>query len=329
MTKRARVMAALHGELVDRVPVSFWAHNFAEENSAEALARETLRIARTFDWDFLKPQSRAQAFAEMWGLTYTPSAERATSFTVTHTPCASGEDLARLRPADPRTGALGEQLAALDAIRAEVGADTPIIWTIFAPLMVAKYLFGDEATFTRVLHEEPQAMERGLAAIGETLAEYARACLEHGADGLFYATNVATRDRISPDECRRYQRPFDLPILEAVQTAPFNLMHVCGADTYFDEFADYPATAFSWALGAGNPSLSEGHQLTGKAVVGGIPAKPTIKTMTPEAVAERAERAIREMKGRWLLLGPDCSINPDTPDKLLFAARDAARQAAA
>jgi hypothetical protein len=32
------------------------------------------------------------------------------------------------------------------------------------------------------------------------------------------------------------------------------------------------------------------------------------------------------MKGRWLLLGPDCSINPDTPEALLHAAGAAARE---
>ena len=65
MTKRERVLAALRGEAVDRVPLAFWLHNFAAENSAAGLAAETLRLLRAFDWDFLKPQSRAQCFAEM------------------------------------------------------------------------------------------------------------------------------------------------------------------------------------------------------------------------------------------------------------------------
>ena len=87
-TKRERVMAVLRGEPVDRVPIAFWLHNFAAENSAEGLAGETLRLARTFDWDYLKPQSRAQCFAEMWGLRYQPSGERAVPYTVTHAPVA-------------------------------------------------------------------------------------------------------------------------------------------------------------------------------------------------------------------------------------------------
>src|SRR5512147_769828 len=113
MTKRERVLAALRGEPVDRVPVAFWLHNFAAENSAEGLATETLRLARTFDWDFLKPQSRAQCFAEMWGLRYAPSRELAIQYTITHAPLATEADLMALAPVDARTGALGEQLEAL------------------------------------------------------------------------------------------------------------------------------------------------------------------------------------------------------------------------
>src|SRR5213592_3218460 len=107
MTKRERVLAALRGDPVDRVPLSFWLHNFVTENSAAGLAAETLRLVRTFDWDFLKPQSRAQCFAEMWGLRYRPSGQRALPYTVIERPCARADDLGRLSPVDPRRGALG------------------------------------------------------------------------------------------------------------------------------------------------------------------------------------------------------------------------------
>ena len=326
MTKRERVMAALHGKAVDRVPLAFWLHNFATENSAAGLAAETLRLARTFDWDYLKPQSRAQCFAEMWGLRYRPSGEQAAPYTITHSPVADADGLRRLAPADPRTGSLGEQLEALRAIRHAVGADTPIIWTIFSPLMILPMLLagGREQALT-LLRSEPAAVERAFEAITETLVTYARDCLAAGADGLFYATNMATRDLISAEDCRRFQRPYDLRVLAAVADAPFNLLHVCGTGVHFDEFADYPVTAVSWATVAGNPTLTGAHRRTGRAVVGGLPAKPAIASMTAEALAERARAAIREMDGRWLLLGPDCSINPDTPEALMHAVGAAAR----
>jgi uroporphyrinogen decarboxylase len=326
VTKRERVLAALRGDAVDRVPLSFWLHNFVAENSAAGLADETLRLARTFDWDFLKPQSRAQGFAEMWGLTYRPSTDFAREFTVTHTPLTGAREVEELATVDPHRGALGEQLEALRLIRARVGADTPIVWTIFAPIMVLVYLLrGGREQALALCRAEPKAVEQGLAAIAETLAGYARACLEAGADGIFYATNVARADGLTAAECRRFQRPFDLRVLDAVAGAPFNVLHVCGARVHFEEFADYPVTAFSWALGAGNPSLAEAHRRTGRAVVSGLPAKPAIAAMSGGALAARARRAIEEMNGRALLLAPDCSINPDTPEPLLHAVAAALR----
>jgi uroporphyrinogen decarboxylase len=329
MSRRARVLAALQGQPVDHVPISFWLHNFATENSARGLADETLRLEREFGWDFLKPQSRAQGFAEMWGLTYRPSGQRAVPYTVTRTPLADGAAFGRLEPADPTRGALGEQLEALRLIRAALGPDTPIIWTVFSPLMVAQYLIeGGRTRLFEIARSEPTALEHGLDAICQTLERYAQLCLEQGADGLFYATNLATADLTSADECRRFQRPYDLRILRAVRAAPFNLLHICGDGILLDQFVDYPATAFSFALGPGNPGLAEVHRRTGKAVVGGLPAKPNIVALSPEQLAERARAAIRELDGRWLLLGPDCSVNPETPDELLRAATQAAQQTA-
>src|SRR5881628_1464053 len=178
MTKRERVMAAVRGDPVDRVPVSLWLHNFATENSAETLTAETLRLARRFDWDFLKPQSRAQCFAEMWGLRYAPSRERATPYTVARAPLATADDLRRLEPAYARTGALGEQLQTLHAIRKAVGPDTPIIWTVFSPLMVLPFLLaGGRAMAVSLMRSDPAAVDHALGAMAETLAAYARAAV--------------------------------------------------------------------------------------------------------------------------------------------------------
>jgi uroporphyrinogen decarboxylase len=326
MTKRQRVMAALRGEVVDRVPLAFWLHNFATENSAKGLADETLRLFHRFDWDFLKPQSRAQCFAEMWGLTYAPSGERARPYTVTHAPVADAAGLDALRPVDPLQGALGEQLEALRLIRSAVGPDVPIIWTVFSPLMVLSMLVrGGRDQALALARSAPRETEAALGAMAETLAAYARGCVDAGADGLFYATNVATRDLIGAEECRRWQRPWDLRVLEAVAAAPFNLLHVCGTNIHFDEFADYPVTAFSWATVPGNPSLDTVHVRTGRAVVGGLPAKPEIASMTADTLVARGRAARAEMADRWLLLGPDCSINPDTPESVLTAVGEAVR----
>jgi len=231
--------------------------------------------------------------------------------------------------ADPREGALGEQLEALRLIRAAVGPDVPIIWTVFAPPMILPMLTrGGREQALGLLRDAPRESARAFDVMAETLAEYARLCLAEGADGLFYATNVATRALMSAEECRRWQRRWDLRILRSAERAPFNLLHVCGAGIHVDEFADYPVTALSFAAVPGNPTLAAAHARTGRAIVGGLPAKPEIAGMTEATLVARAGAATREMGGRWLLLGPDCSVNPDTPARLMHAVGAALRDGA-
>ena len=62
--------------------------------------------------------------------------------------------------------------------------------------------------------------------------------------------------------------------------------------------------------------------------MGGLPAKPEIAGMTEATLVARAGAATREMGGRWLLLGPDCSVNPDTPARLMHAVGAALRDGA-
>jgi uroporphyrinogen decarboxylase len=326
MNKRERVMAAIRGEPVDRVPFSFWLHNFAREDSAPALAEETLRLYRTFDWDFLKPQSRYQCFAEMWGLEYRQPPDRAEWPVITKLPVRTAAELATLSPADPSTGALAEQLEAMGAIRAAVGPEVPIVATVFAPLMVAQFMVpgGIEAVL-QLARAEPAKLDRGLEAIAATQEAFTKLLVARGVDGIFYATNVATKSLLTPGEFRRFQTPHDRRILEAAAPLPFNIVHMCGGGILFEEFADYPVSVFSWATTAGNPSLTEVHRRTGKAVLGGLPAKPEIKSMTAAALVERTRKSLAEMGGRHHLLGPDCSINPDTPEELLHAVGAAVR----
>lgn len=327
MNKRERVMAAIRGEPVDRVPLSFWLHNFAAEHSAQALADETLRLYRAYDWDFLKPQSRATCFAEMWGTQIEPSTEPTVMSKVRAHALRDAREIGSLAPADASRGALAEQLDAMCKVRAAVGPEVPIVATIFAPLMTLLYMVpGGRDAVLQLMREDPAALDRGLNAITQTLAQYARLCVDTGIDGIFYATTLATRSLISVEQCRRFQRPHDLAILEAAAAAPFNIMHVCGDHTLFDEFVDYPVAVFSWATTPGNPHLRDVRERTGRAVLGGLPGKPQIGGMQSDALVERLRVAITETTGRGHLLGPDCSINPGTPDALLRAVSEAVKQ---
>ncbi|MBL8377463.1 MAG: hypothetical protein JNM79_06325 [Burkholderiales bacterium] len=320
MNKRERCMAAVKGEPVDRVPVGFWLHNFACEGTAKALADETVRLMQTFDWDFVKPQSRATCFAEMWGTRIESSSQRAVQFKMTRPACMNAAEFGALTPVDASGGALGEQLEAYLDIRRRVGPEPPLAATIFSPLMTATFMLpgGRDAVFA-MMRKQPDALEAGLAAISKTLTDHAKNCMQAGFEGLFFASNVATKALMSVEEVRRFEHPFNRPIMAAVKDAPFNILHACGDHTHFDEFIDYPATVFSWATTPGNPTLTEARERTGRAVLGGLPTKPEIGRMPVDELVRIAHASLAETGGRHHLLGPGCSINPDTPEALMQA----------
>jgi uroporphyrinogen decarboxylase len=246
LTRSERVRRALAGQPVDRPPIAFWAHNFARENSAAELAAETVRVYRTYGWDFIKIQSRASSFAEMWGNRYEFSHELATPSTQLSWAVHSVEDLARLRPVDPTTGALGEQLEALRLIRAEVGPEVPIQQTVFAPAMVLAMLTNGSNALLDYLRKEPEATHQALGVLAETLAGYATAALDHGADGIFLAIKAAAAGQMTRAEYAEFGLPYDRKVLEGAAAGWFNMLHLCGEDLYMEVADELPTPLLSY-----------------------------------------------------------------------------------
>ena len=327
MSKRERVMAALRGQDVDRAPVSFWGHDFLREWSAEGLAEAMLESVRTFDYDYLKVNPRATYYTEAWGCRYTPSNDATQGPEPEHLVVREPADLASIGPVDVHDGPFGEQLRALRLIAEGLAGDVPFVQTVFSPLSVIGRLASDRTLAHRWMTEAPEMLHAALAAVTETLASYARACVDVGADGIFFATTEwATHDACTVEEYEAFGRPYDLQVLEAVGGAPFNVLHVCRPNNMLDLLLDYPAAAVNWAVHApGNASLREVLAKTGKAVMGGIDERHALLQGTPDDVRAQAQEAIRQTGGRFLL-APGCSVSPETPAEQLRAAVEAARE---
>jgi len=319
-----RIKRALAGQPVDRPPISFWAHNFALENSPSDLAGETVRQFRLYDWDFIKVQSRGSCFAEGWGNQYIRSTERAVQPKLKAWPIHTSSDLNKIRPIDPEEGALGEQLVALRAIRKEVGPEVPIMLTIFAPAMILSYLVGESpARMLELIRSHTVEAETTLATICDTCKDYARACLRYGADGIFLAIKACSSNQMTREEYAHFGLPYDRPILDAAKEGWLNMLHLCGPSLYFDVVESLPSQLLNFTLEAGNPSLSVAQAKANRCVIGGVSAKPRIRNMTPEQVTAEVKAAILDTGGIRMMIGPGCSVSPDTPEVNLHTARDA------
>ena len=325
MTRWERVRAALAGGEVDRVPVSFWGHDYLREWTAEGLAEATLERFRRYDWDFIKVNPRATYYAEAWGNRYRPSGEAARGPIITDYVLKSAPDLDRLSVVDIRQGPFAEQLEALCLIGKALRGRTPFIQTVFSPLaVIGRLANGDLGAVRRYMREDNEALRRALAVVAETLAAYARAALDAGASGIFFASvDWGSYDVITAEQYQEFGRPYDLQVLAAVADAEFNVLHVCHKNNMLLSLLDYPVQAFNWAArDPGNPTLAEVMSKTERAVMGGV-AVATVSGGSPEQVAAEVTEALSETKGRRFLLSGGCSIPPQTPDANLSAALDA------
>lgn len=327
MNKKERVDAALRGEQVDRVPASMWGHDFEREWNVQSFAEAMVENYTRYDWDYMKVNPRACYHVEGWGVRVRPSGEKYKPPVFEDTPIKSSSDWKRIRPLEPDQGALGEQLRALQLINHSIGYDAYFLQTIFCPLGVAKYLAGNtDQPVLQTIREDRAAMHAALRVITETFINYAIACMEQGASGIFYATTGwASESMLTQDQYREFGEQYDLEFLDAIKSrSKFNILHNCGSHIYFDLLAAYPVQALNWAATQeGNPDLREGKLRSGKAVMGGISEKTTLKNGEPEQVREEVERALELTDGSHFLLAPGCSIPPETPAENLLAIRSA------
>jgi uroporphyrinogen decarboxylase len=170
----------------------------------------------------------------------------------------------------------------------------------------------------------PDRVHEALEAITLTFEGFSKACLDVGVDGLFFATTGwATYDRLTDAEYAEFGRPYDLRVLQAVAGASFNILHVCRGHNMLWKLMDYPAEAVNWATAdPTNPTMGEVWRQSQRPVIGGIDHVNTLRTGSPDAVQAEVRSAQAHTR-QGLLLGPGCSISPQTPEANLHAARQA------
>lgn len=338
LSKRERVDAALRGEAVDRVPVAAWRHFLDEENNVDDLTAVSLKHFHDFDWDWLKVNPRATYYAEAWGNRYDFSDYDSVLPRLIEGPLNSPADLDKIQPINPTAGVFAEHLDLTRKIKAGIG-DAHFLQTVFSPLSVLGFLVARSAVhrvdldvqaqhdgLRKYFAENPAGVHAALDNIATTLGQYAVAALESGASGLFFAiVKIAREGVLTEAQFEEFGKPYDLKVLQAVQGAAFNMLHICGPYAYFNAVTDYPVHALNWAtLGQNNPTVGEAQHQTKQAIVGGVDELGALQTGTPEQVIDEALAAVKATNGRHFLLTPGCGTNVDVPDANLHALRRAA-----
>lgn len=314
LTRKERIAAVLAGETPDRLPVSIWGHNFLREWSAADLADETVRLYRRYGYDFVKINPRWTIYAEPWGNRYEPPVTQAFPTETSHV-VHGPADLALVPAASPDHPAFLEHLEAVRRVVSEIGGEVDTLATVFSPLAVAGLLTGIRGIeLIAMAKQAPEQLHGLLEHVTETLIAHARALLEAGVSGIFYAPLKWTSQKACPPEFyAEFGRKYDLRLLGAISDARFNMLHICGDQIGLERFFDYPVAALNWDnFGDGNPSLAEVHKASGKVVAGGIPHL-RIHKLSQDELTDEAAKAMAGLPNRAILAG-GCAIGAEVGD---------------
>ncbi len=323
--RRARVLASAAGRPVDRAPIAFWGHSYHRESTAADLARATLEFRDRHDWDFVKLNPRASYHGEVWGLACRYSGRPDEKPVRVAHPVHRVEDWRAIDERGIEAPPLAEQLEAIRLVRRGLPDDVLLIETIFSPLAIAADLADGPPVVLEHLRQDETLVLGAMRRIATTFRRFARAVLDAGADGIFFATvDWATRDRLAPEEYVRLARPTDLEVLGAAAGATFNLVHVCRPRNLLRQVADYPAHGFSWdATDPSNPGLSEGLEWFDGAALGGIGFGRSLTDPSPDGALAELRAGFEATGGRRWIVAPGCSIPPAARPETLDALRAA------
>lgn len=319
-----RIRAVIKGEKADRLPVSFWRHFYHKESTAQDLAEAMTAFQKKFDWDFMKLNPRASYHIEGWGARVEFSNDPLVKTKVTEKPVKKTGDWEKLEVLDSSNKAFQEQLEALRLIKSKLKDEIFVVETLFSPLSVAGDLIKEE-DLIKDIRKNPELIHQVLEIITETFSDFAAECLDAGADGVFFATTEwATKSHLTEKEYLEFGRPYDLKILKKVESAEFNILHVCKSNNFLPLFADYPVQVVNWdSSDPTNLGLKEGARVLNKAVIGGIDQQNLLLKSTPEDVYNNVKELIQSTRGIRLILGPGCVISPETPEENLEAVKRA------
>lgn len=322
MHKRQRIWAAIRGEPVDRVPIALWRHFPYEDQTAEGLAKAVVDFQLQFDFDLVKVTPTSGYPAEAWGAELVHADNSNGTRNYVRRPVQKPADWRQLPVLDVEQGVLGRELQALKLIRQALRPDVHVLQTIFSPLTIARNLTG-EVVFTH-LQENPADLHAGLEVIAEVTGEFARASLDAGADGIFFATQLAAQDRLPEVDYRRFGLVYDRRVLDrVVGRADVIVLHLHGMGIYFDLVTEYPAQIVNWHDRLTPPSLGTGSERVQGAVLGGLDEWAVLRDGKPEDVAAQVTDAMAQTGGRRVIIGAGCVTPVDTPVENIRAAREA------
>lgn len=309
ISKRERILNALHNKPVDRVPVGFWfhflpPHEFFHGLEKPELIEQSIAAHKKFiedtDPDFIKIISD--------GYFLYPNE--------VYKELKSAADLRKIKPLGKAHPWIQGQVKLTKAV-VDFSQGASAFYNVFSPATLLRFAITDERFF-EYFSEDPEAVAYALDVIAQDNADLSKLVIEEaGAEGIYLCVKNPGNG-IGYDDYRTYITPSEkLVLAHANEASPNNILHCCGYDEVknnLEVWKDYDAKAFNWATAIENVGIAEGKKFFGgKAVIGGFDNRSgkVLHAGTKEQIEAFTETLIREAGKIGVILGADCTVPSD------------------
>lgn len=211
-------------------------------------------------------------------------------------------------------------LEATHLLKDKVGGKLPVIVGFEGPVTLTGHLMGIERMSIWTL-KKPETVKRALEAITEVNVRYAEALVKAGADVLVPCEPSASPDIFRLQDFEVVFKPSLARLAEEIKAV--KVLHICGRVTPI--VRSMAETGYNGLSIEEKISMNEAKQLVGDmaTIVGNVSSAKTLLSGTPQQVKEESIQAIKDGVDA---LAPGCGLATDTPTSNLKTMVEAAHE---
>ncbi len=333
-----RVLTASRRKQPDRVPWALWGHfpavpflqyySWEKANrDGEELAKAHIALLNVLDYkmDLLKVTPFYRFMAYQWGskFRFTNNNEVVETVDVL---VKEAKDWQKLWVLDPKKE-LREHIRSVTILSREIGRGMPFIYTVPSPLVQAIHGIGSPNRVYTDMQSHPDLLVEGLETITQTCIDFARACIDEGAAGIFLGIGGGGElwSRMTRDQLEKYALPYDQKVLNSVKHAAIKLLHICSNETENPQlngglmeegwFKQYSVDIINW-WDSNFTSCETAKQIYRDhfCVLAGVDHRYLMRQGSPQQVEEQVKAVLdTASSGGGFILGPGCTLYQDTP----------------
>lgn len=245
LSSKERMQAVLAHQRPDRVPVCpllcgasrrlVGADYPSWSQEPDLCARALAQAARQYELDCVVALTDLSVECDAWGQKIVFPENEAAHPDYNSPVIAELSEYDKIEKADYRKSRrMMAQIEVCRRLVADIGKEKPVIAFVFGPLGVLSMLRGQENLYMD-LYDDPEAVERALEKITQTLQDYVLALIETGVDAIMWDTLFASGSVMSKAMWRDTEAHHIAHLAQVVRDAGCeNMIHNCGQRIYFD-----------------------------------------------------------------------------------------------